>query len=488
MKDSKVRVRYAPSPTGEPHLGNLRTALFDWLFSKNQGGSFVIREEDTDQSRKIDTAMALQKLSLDWLGLDWDEGLEKDGEYGPYIQSKRLQYYQKSVQTLLELDKAYKCYCSPERLEQLRIDQRNSKSSKLGYDGYCKNRTTNANDEFLDKSYVVRFSMPYDGISLIDDIVRGRVEFPNEDVDDFVILKTDGFPTYHLASVVDDHYMDITHVFRGEEWLPSVPRHVQLYSALGWTPPIYAHLPYILAPDKSKLSKRHGATSVLEYKEKGYVPDAMVNFLSLLGWSLDGETEIISRNDLVKHFSINRINDSGAVFDIDKLNWMNGHYLRNMSQEELANHLYEYWIEYIPLEFDQNPTLKDSKVIVELVQERIKTLKDAAPLIAFLFKDHISYKADELVQKGLDVDKTRDILKQAVYLLNDLDDFSSDNIENTLRSFAKVNEIKLGHFLGTIRFAITAQEISPPLFKSIEILDKELTLTRLNQAIRILGS
>lgn len=488
MKDSKIRVRYAPSPTGEPHLGNLRTALFDWLFSKNQGGSFVIREEDTDQGRKIDTAMALQKLSLDWLGLDWDEGLGKDGGYGPYIQSERLQYYQESIQTLLELGKAYKCYCSSERLEQLRIDQRNSKSSKLGYDGYCRNRTTDKDDGFLDKSYVVRFSMPYDGISLIDDIVRGHVEFSNEDVDDFVILKSDGFPTYHLASVVDDHYMNITHVFRGEEWLPSVPRHVQLYDALGWIPPIYAHLPYILAPDKSKLSKRHGATSVLEYKEKGYVPDAMINFLSLLGWSLDGETEIISRDDLVKHFSINRINDSGAVFDIDKLNWMNGHYLRNMSQEELAYHLYEYWTEYIPLEFDQNPTLKDTESIVELVQERIKTLKDAAPLIAFLFKDHINYKLDDLVQKGLDVDKTIEILKQSVYLLNKLDDFSSDNIEDSLRSFAKQNEIKLGHFLGTIRFAITAQEISPPLFKSIEILDKELTLNRLNQAIRILGS
>jgi len=486
MNDSQLRVRYAPSPTGEPHLGNLRTALFNWLFSKNQGGVFIVREEDTDQNRKIDAAMELQERSLNWLGLDWDEGLGKEGQFGPYIQSERLNYYQKAVQILLESNKAYKCYCSKERLDQLRLDQRNAKSSKLGYDGHCKNIIVNSDNKISNKNYVIRFSMPSNGISSINDVVRGLVEFPNDDVDDFVLLKTDGFPTYHLASVVDDHYMNISHVFRGEEWLPSVPKHIQLYKSLGWDPPVYLHLPYILAPDKSKLSKRHGATSALSYKEKGYLPDAMVNFLSLLGWSLDGKTEIISRNDLIDHFSIERINDSGAVFDIEKLNWMNGHYLRNMIPEELANNLHKYWVEYPPVEFDRTPTIEETNLITVLVQERIKTLNDAAPLVAFVFREHIYYEPFDVIQKGLDATETKKILNQSIIVLNNIDDFVSVNIENNLRSFAKENDLKLGYFLGTIRFATTAQEISPPLFKSIEILGKRLTLKRLEEASKIL--
>ena len=484
MTGSKVRVRYAPSPTGEPHLGNLRTALFDWLFARSLGGAFIVREEDTDQARKIDEAMDLQRLSLNWLGLDWDEGLGKDGKYGPYVQSRRLDYYQKTAEILLENNKAYKCYCSSERLKSLREEQKKNKSSKLGYDGHCKN----SNQDIVDKSYVIRFSMPLEGVSTIDDAVRGHVKFPNQDVDDFILIKSDGFPTYHLASVVDDHYMDITHVFRGEEWLPSVPRHIQLYKSLGWEPPIYAHLPYILAPDKSKLSKRHGATSVLDYKEKGYIPDAMVNFLSLLGWSLDGETEIISRDQIINHFSIDRVNDSGAVFDIEKLDWMNGHYLRRMDVDKLADCLYQYWSDYPPEELDRIPSIDETKEIVILIQDRIKTLKDAAPFIAFLFKDKIVYTATQLIQKGLDLEDTKNILNQAVSLLNNIDDFWEDNIEESLRTFAKENNIKLGHFLGSIRFAITAQDASPQLFKSIEILGKDLTLFRLDQAIQTLNS
>ena len=292
----------------------------------------------------------------------------------------------------------------------------------------------------------------------------------------------------HLASVVDDHYMNISHVFRGEEWLPSVPRHIQLYKSLDWIPPIYAHLPYILAPDKSKLSKRHGATSVLEYKEKGYIPDAMVNFLSLLGWSLDGETEIIARDDIINHFSIDRVNDSGAVFDIGKLDWMNGHYLRRMDAGKLADSLYEYWADYSPQEFDRIPSIDETKEIIILIQDRIKTLKDAAPFIAFLFKNEITYTASQLIQKGLDLEETKKILNHAVGLLNNIDDFWEDNIEDSLRTFAKENKIKLGHILWSIRFAITAQDASPQLFKSIEILGKDLTLSRLDQAIQILSS
>ena len=295
MPETKVRVRYAPSPTGEPHVGNIRTALFDWLFARNKGGDFIVRVEDTDQARRVEGAIELQKESLQWLGLDWDEGLGEKGESGPYVQSERLDYYENAVSRLLTIGAAYKCFCTSERLESLRQIQKQQKLSRLGYDGKCRSLKKEKLQKMESESipFVVRFLMPDEGISQIDDLVRGIIEFDNDLVEDFVILKADGFPTYHLASVVDDHHMGITHVFRGEEWVSSIPRHVQIYRAFDWETPIYAHLPTILAPDKTKLSKRHGATSVLEYKERGYLPDAVVNFLSLLGWSLDGELSLI---------------------------------------------------------------------------------------------------------------------------------------------------------------------------------------------------
>ena len=252
--------------------------------------------------------------------------------------------------------------------------------------------------------------MPTGGITKIEDLVRGRIEFENALVDDFIILKADGFPTYHLASVVDDKHMQITHVLRGEEWVSSVPRHIQIYRALGWQPPIFAHLPTILAPDKSKLSKRHGATSVLEYRKMGYLPDAMMNFLSLLGWSLDGETDIISREDIVKHFDPSRINAAGAVFDREKLDWMNGYYIRNMETRELGDILYQYWKDFPPNEFERLPSIDETEAIASLVRERLKTLNDAAPLVAFIFKDSINYDKGQLIQNDMDVQGTISIL------------------------------------------------------------------------------
>ena len=482
----KARVRYAPSPTGEPHVGNIRTAIFDWLLVKNNGGEFVVRVEDTDQNRKVEGAIDKQRESLEWLGLCWDEGLDKEGPYGPYTQSERLNYYADAVDLLVAKGFAYKCYCSPERLSELREEQRAKRMSKIGYDGKCRDITAEEAKSYSDSGVtsVVRFSMPNEGTSRILDMVRGKVEFENDLVDDFIIMKADGFPTYHLASVVDDYHMGITHVLRGEEWLSSVPRHIQLYDALGWKPPLFAHLPAILAPDKSKLSKRHGATSILEYKEKGYLPDAMLNFLSLLGWSLDGETEILSREEIAANFDLARVNIAGAVFDREKLDWMNGYYIRQMTDESLANYLCDYWNEFPPNQFDRLPSVGEATSVASLVKDRLKTLNDAESFVAFLFRDDISYDSEKLIQKGMDTEKTLIILEIGRKKLAALESFYADEIELSLRSISGEIDAKTGQVLGTLRVATSGQDVSPPLFPSLEILGKEKVLLLLDKAKR----
>lgn len=488
MPETKVRVRYAPSPTGEPHVGNIRTALFDWLFARNKGGDFIVRVEDTDQARRVEGAIELQKESLQWLGLDWDEGLGEKGESGPYVQSERLDYYENAVSRLLTIGAAYKCFCTSERLESLRQIQKQQKLSRLGYDGKCRSLKKEKLQKMESESipFVVRFLMPDEGISQIDDLVRGIIEFDNDLVEDFVILKADGFPTYHLASVVDDHHMGITHVFRGEEWVSSIPRHVQIYRAFDWETPIYAHLPTILAPDKTKLSKRHGATSVLEYKERGYLPDAVVNFLSLLGWSLDGETEIISRDDLVGHFNPLRINAAGAVFDIEKLDWMNGYYIRELSAEELGSELLGFWTQFPPNEFDMIPTLENAVEVARLVRERLKTLSDAAPLVSFIFKNEIVYTQEELIQKGMNDQQTHNLLIKVREIISLRDIVTADEIESDLRKLAGDLDVKVGQLLGTIRLATSGQRVSPPLFGSLEILGRDRVVVLLDKAIEML--
>ena len=480
MTFSEIRVRYAPSPTGEPHLGNIRTALFDWLIARNASGEFIVRVEDTDQARKVEGAIDLQKASLEWLGLDWDEGLGTAGEFGPYTQSERLGLYTEAVDHLLNTEKAYRCFCSSERLADLRKAQLESKSPIVGYDGHCS--TLKIAEEDLSDPFVVRFLMPNNGLSELEDMVRGHLEFDNSLSDDFVIMKSDGYPTYHLASVVDDHHMNISHVLRGEEWLSSVPRHVQLYEAFGWEMPQFAHLPTILAPDKSKLSKRHGATSVLEYKKMGYLPEAMFNFLSLLGWSLDGETEIISKETLINSFDANRISSASAIFDIEKLNWMNGLYIRDMSDLELATRLTNYWEEFPPDDFDRKPNSDEMQAVASLLKERIKILSEASGLIAFVFKEEIQFELQELVQKRMDEESTKKILEEVSGTLSKMDSFSSSAIELELRSLADSMEMKVGALLGTVRVATSGQKVSPPLFESLEVLGKDRVLELLRLA------
>ena len=351
-----VRVRYAPSPTGDPHVGNIRTAIFNWLLvqrERQQGNeaSFIVRIEDTDQSRLVEGALNGILEALRWLGLDWDEGPEVEGPHAPYFQSQRLGLYRQAADALLASGRAYRCYCSPQRLDEMRRGQMERKESP-GYDRRCRELDEPALEAWRSEQGqdvpVIRFRAPRQGTTACNDIIRGEVAFENQLLDDFVLLKSDGFPTYHLANVVDDHAMQTSHVLRAEEWLSSLPRHKLLYDALGYAPPLFAHLPMILGPDRAKLSKRHGAASALEYKRLGYLPEAMLNFLALLGWSLDSHTEVMDREQLVTHFGLDRVSKAGAIFNQEKLDWLNGVYIRGLSCEELARRMLPFLDEGLP--------------------------------------------------------------------------------------------------------------------------------------------
>ncbi len=309
MSESNVRVRYAPSPTGYPHVGNIRTALFNWLFARHSGGSFIVRIEDTDVNRKVEGATEAILDGLKWLGIDWDEGPEVGGNYGPYFQSQRLEHYQKIAQLLVKGGHAYPCYCSEERLARMRKEMAERKESMRSYDRHCRDLSPAERTKLEAQGIipVIRFKTPLEGETRFNDLIKGEVVFDNSTLDDFVLLKSDGYPTYHLANVTDDHLMKITHVLRADEWLSSTPRHTLLYNALGYQPPLFAHLPMILGTDRSKLSKRHGATAITEYRDQGYLPQAMMNFLALLGWSLDDRTELFTKEELIQNFSIERI-------------------------------------------------------------------------------------------------------------------------------------------------------------------------------------
>ena len=445
-----VRTRFAPSPTGEPHVGNIRTALFTWLFARGRGGKFILRIEDTDQAREVDGSVEAIMDGLRWLGLDWDEGPEVGGPYGPYFQSERLDRYQSAADRLIESGHAY-------RFE----DERGS---------------------------AVKFAMPPDGSTVVSDVIRGRVEFDNSLIDDFVILKSDGFPTYHLASVVDDHLMRISHVIRGEGWLSSAPRHVCMYDAFNWQPPEFAHLPDILAAGGAKLSKRHGAVSVREYRQMGYLPHAMVNFLALLGWSYDDKTELFTVEQLVKAFSPDRVSRSGAVFSLDKLDWMNGHYVRESDDEDLADALLDYWRRYPPVELPPEPDRDVVVRIVPLIRERLKTLADAAERIPFFFNDDFDYEPGQLIQRKMDAAGTLRALEAAVQVVQSIEEFDAASLEAKLRSLADDLDIKVGQLLGTLRVATSGLKVSPPLFESLEILGRERVARDLMRAIEKLKS
>ena len=480
-----VRTRFAPSPTGFPHVGNIRTALFAWLFARHNGGRFIVRIEDTDVARRVEGAVEAILDSLRWLGMDWDEGPEVGGEYGPYFQSQRLEMYQEAAARLVSQGDAYHCYCSPQRLAEMRTDQMKCKQP-IGYDRLCRELTAaeKAAKEASGTIPVVRFKMPLTGRTGFDDIIRGSVVFENSTLDDFVLLKSDGYPTYHLANVVDDHFMAISHVLRAEEWLSSVPRHVLLYSALGFTPPQFAHLPMILGPDRSKLSKRHGAVAVTEYRDQGYLPEAMVNFLALLGWSLDDKTEILSREELVANFTLDRISKTAAIFNHEKLDWMNGVFLRELSQDELTRKIMPFLESGLPETVKRPVSKKYVSRLVPLIRERINTLAEAAKYADFFFFDELDYETLSLVGKKMTTEITLEALKSAQEKLSSLENFDHNSLEGTLRPLAEKLGLKTGQLFSSLRVAITGRTAAPPLFETMTVLGKDRCLQRLRAAVK----
>jgi len=480
-----VRVRFAPSPTGYPHVGNIRTALFNWLFARHNGGKFIVRIEDTDVTRKVRGAVKAILDSLQWLGLDWDEGPEVGGKYGPYIQSERLDMYRSAAERLISQGDAYYCYCSPQRLEEMRAEQIKRKQPP-GYDRCCRNLTAEerAKKEAEAVTPVVRFKTLLEGQTRFNDLIYGDVVFEHSTIDDFVLLKSDGYPTYHLANVVDDHAMEISHVIRAEEWLSSTPRHLLLYRALGLEPPQFIHHPMILGPDRSKLSKRHGAVSVIQYREEGYLPEAMVNFLALLGWSLDDKTEILSRQELIDNFSLERIGKTGAIFNREKLDWMNGVYIRKMTPDEF----FEAAQPYLMMDEAAGKALISSeeyvKAALPLVQERARTLAEVVELTQFFFIDQLDYEPSLLIGDKISRESAIQALKEAAPRLSQLAAFDADSLEGVLRPLAAELGLKTGQLFGTLRVAVTGRTAAPPLFQTMAVLGKERCLRRIEAALQ----
>ena len=467
-----VRVRFAPSPTGYPHLGNIRTALFNWLFARHSGGTFILRIEDTDQARKVEGAVEIIMNSLQWLGMDWDEG--------PYFQSQRLDTYREHGEKLVNEGKAYYCYCSSQRLDAMRQEQVKLKQPP-GYDRHCRD-LAHQGSMAGGLVPVIRFKSPLEGKTVITDMIRGDVSFENSIQDDFVLLKSDGYPTYHLANIVDDHHMQISHVMRAEEWLSSTPRHVLLYAALGWQPPKFAHLPMILGPDKSKLSKRHGATAVNEYRDQGYLPEAMINFLSLLGWSLDDKTEIMTRDEIVRNFTIERVSKTAAVFNREKLEWMNGLYIRNLSPQDFSDRCMPFVERELPAGVKRPIDAGYFGQIAPLVQERAKLLSEVPSLVDFFFTDGLEYESGLLPGK-LEKGQANEVLKKTLQALDGIRGWRAGDLESAVRPLADGLGLKAGPFFSVLRVAVTGRTASPPLFETMEVLGRDRCMARLKAAL-----
>jgi len=479
-----VRVRFAPSPTGLPHVGNIRTAMFNWLLARHTGGKLILRIEDTDVVRKVEGAVEAIMDGLRWLGLDWDEGPEAGGEYGPYFQSERLELYRYAAQQLISQGAAYYCYCSPQRLEEMRREQVRRKQPP-GYDRHCRDLSEEVWAEKAAEgiSPVIRFKTPLSGQSRYTDQIYGDVVFEYSTIDDFVLLKSDGYPTYHLANVVDDHAMEISHVIRAEEWISSVPRHLLLYQALGFKPPLYVHHPMILGPDRAKLSKRHGAVSILDYREQGYLPETMFNFLSLIGWSLDDKTEIISRQELIENFSLERIGKTGAIFNREKLDWMNGVYIRSLSLEDFTRRALPFLEKGLSPEVKRPLSPDYLGQMLPLIQERAKTLTEVPDLVRFFFVDESDYQADLLIGKNMTQESTSWALEIAQEQLGQLEMFGTESLEALLRPLAVELGMKTGQLFGTLRVATTGRTAAPPLFQTMAAMGKERCLRRIEAAL-----
>lgn len=526
-----IRTRFAPSPTGYVHIGSLRTALFSFLLARHNNGINILRVEDTDQNRLVTGALENLVEVLHNLGVEFDEGFYWDteshtvkqrGDFGPYLQSDRLEIYQKYAQQLLDSKAAYYCYCSEQRLEELRTEQIALKKPPM-YDRHCRNLSETDREDELKKCLdegrkpVVRMSVPLEGETVIDDVIYGKITYKHAVLDDQIIVKSDGFPTYHLAVVVDDHLMEITHVIRGEEWLPSTPKHLLLYKAFGWEPTIFAHVPLILNPDKSKLSKRQGDVAIEDFLKKGYLKEALVNFVVFLGWNPKTEQEIFSIQDLINQFDLANINHSGAVFDINKLDWMNGKYIREKTDEELARLLLPYWVEAGLISFEPvdnssppaSPRLQQGEqgrtiqcsfgtisveylaAIASLEKERLKKLSEIGERTAYFFTTP-KYDATLLPWRKSTPEDAKEKLSFVKTLLSDLadTDFTKEVISEKIQSATTTNNFDTGSTLWPLRAALTGLHASPGPFEVIAALalglGKAEVLKRIQTAISTL--
>jgi len=479
-----VRTRFAPSPTGSPHIGNIRSALFAWLFARHNQGEFIVRIEDTDRTRLVEGSVEKIKESLEFLNMDYDEGLDKGGEYEPYVQSERQDLYKKYAYKLIGSHQAYHCFCTPERLDEMRQEQQKNKQAPK-YDRRCLQLSEAEIKEKLaaGEPHVIRYQIP-EGITAFKDIVHGKISIKNDTLDDQVILKSDGFPTYHLAVIVDDHLMKISHVIRAEEWLPSTPKHILLYQAFNWDVPEYAHLPMILGSDKKKLSKRHGATAFLDYKEQGYLPEALVNFMVFLGWNPKSEREKFSLPELVKEFDLANVNRAGAIFDIEKLDSINGQYIREMSLDKFAEKCLPF-LEKAGIKVGEYESDYIGQAVA-LEQERIRKFSEIAEAVEYFFTDELEYDADLLVWKKMERSDVKPNLEKSLAFYENLTDkdFTIENIEKITKEYIEQEGINTGEMLWPLRIALCGRQNSPSPFEIAGVLGKEKVLTRIEMAIK----
>jgi glutamyl-tRNA synthetase len=489
----EIRDRYAPSPTGLQHIGGVRTALFNYLFARSRGGKFILRLEDTDRTRS--DAAFVQNLydTFAWLGIPWDEGPDVGGPYAPYVQSERFGIYRKYAGELVEAGRAYYCFCSPERLEKIREEREAARSGETGYDRRCRDISPEEGAERVraGEAHTIRLKIPLGEATRFRDRLLGDIEWKNEDINpDPVLLKSDGFPTYHLANVVDDHLMGISHVLRAQEWLPSTPLHVILYGSFGWSPPEFCHLPMVMGQDGKKLSKRHGATSVDEFRRQGYLPEALLNYVALLGCSYEEGKELYTLGELAERFALEKLNKAPAVFDYKKLEWYNGQYIRMKGDAELAELALPYAVEAGlfggPGKAPGPEERRAFTAAMPLVKERASFLREIPEKLDYLFAEPPVPAAAEFIPKKADLAHTISLLRLGRELLGDLAALDDDAAEALVKAKAEGAGVKLGDLLMPLRVAVTGKRVSPPLFGSIRILGAETCLARADRALGVL--
>ncbi|CAH2215256.1 glutamate--tRNA ligase [Tepidibacter aestuarii] len=484
-----VKVRFAPSPTGFVHIGSLRTALYNYLFAKKMGGTYLLRVEDTDQSRLVEGAIEGMLKAMDWAGVNHTEGVVLDengniaevGENGPYVQSKRLHIYKEYIKQLLDNGHAYYCFCSKERLDKVREIQK-SEGKIPKYDGICRGLSKEEVEAKIaaGEKYVIRLKLPANKEIKFNDIVRGLVSINTDDLDDQVLMKSDGFPTYHFAVIVDDHLMGITHVIRGEEWLPSTPKHVYMYEAFGWEAPTFVHLPNILNAERKKLSKRHGDVAVEDFRKKGYLPEGLVNYVSLVGWSPEDNNEIFNMQELEEAFSLERVSKSGGVFDTDKLNWVNAHYIKGADNEVIADMAIPFLIEAgFITEQEADEKYDWIKSMVGVVKESLSYVKEITTKVDIFFKDELELEDDEC-REFLKLEHIPALIDALEAKVTDTDEISEEFIKAMFKQIQKEHGIKGKNlFMGT-RVILTGQMHGPEMPLVLTLLGKEKILNRIN--------